>query len=361
MKRFSKMLGAFALCMGLLVSPVQAEKFVVGFQPYDTISYQAIINAELGLWKKYTPEGTEIEFHPAVQGTVVASNMLADRAQIGYMSIMPAVRAKGKVKMVSTTDMSEGTRCSLILVRKDAPDFKNNEALARWLDGKVIAAPKGSASDQYMRRFFEKYKVKPAEYLNQTIEVISTNFRAGKLDAASLWEPTLSGLASEVGEGVGKIVADGSACDNEDLGIVVMRSDFMEKHPKVAEGYLRSDLEAQLFMLNPDNWEQVINMVSQYATGVPKRVLWYSVFGKVPANSPNLVREWMKREKANIDEVVAFLHQEGIISVDKLPEGTVDDSLTRKVFKASGHKPVAPGAALGVIEGRSAADCPFKD
>ena len=52
MKRFLKMLGAFALCMGLLVSPVQAEKFVVGFQPYDTISYQAIINAELGLWKK---------------------------------------------------------------------------------------------------------------------------------------------------------------------------------------------------------------------------------------------------------------------------------------------------------------------
>ena len=59
MKRFSKMLGAFALCMGLLASPAQAEKFVVGFQPYDTISYQAIINAELGLWKKYTPEGTD--------------------------------------------------------------------------------------------------------------------------------------------------------------------------------------------------------------------------------------------------------------------------------------------------------------
>ena len=238
--------------------------------------------------------------------------------------------------------------------------------MARWLDGKVIAAPKGSASDQYMRRFFEKYNVKPAEYLNQTIEVISTNFRAGKLDAASLWEPTLSGLASEVGEGAGKIVADGSACDNEDLGIVVMRSDFMEKHPKVAEGYLRSDLEAQLFMLNPDNWEKVTNMVSQYAMGVPKRVLWYSVFGKVPANSSNPVRAWMnfyfgEREKANIDEVVAFLHQEGIINVDKLPEGSVDDSLTRKVFKASGHKPAAPGAALGVIEGKSAADCPFKD
>ncbi|MFR0874310.1 MAG: hypothetical protein ACLSHC_06655 [Bilophila wadsworthia] len=156
MKRFSKMLGAFALCMGLLASPAQAEKFVVGFQPYDTISYQAIINAELGLWKKYTPEGTEIEFHPAVQGTVVASNMLADRAQIGYMSIMPAavlcVRAKGKVKMVSTTDMSKDPLLAHLSAQRRA-DFKNNEALARWLDGKVIAAPKGSASDQYMRRF----------------------------------------------------------------------------------------------------------------------------------------------------------------------------------------------------------------
>lgn len=370
MKRFSKVLGALAVTVGLLAGPAAAEKFVVGFQPYDTISYQAIINAELGLWKKYTPAGTEIEFHPAVQGTVVASNMRANRAQIGYMSIMPAVtlcvRAKGDVKMVSTTDMSEGTRCSLLLVRKDAPEFKSNEELARWLDGKIIAAPKGSASDQYMRRFFKKYNVKPAEYLNQTIEVISTNFRAGTLDAASLWEPTLSELASEVGEGVGRIVADGSACDNKDLGIVVMRKDFMEKYPKVAEGYLRSDLEAQLFMLNPDNWEKVIEMVSGYATGVPKRVLWYSVFGKVPANTTNPVREWMNfyfgdREKANIAEVVAFLHQEGVINTDKLPEGTVDDSLTQKVFKESGYKPAAPGAALGMIKGASASECPFKD
>ena len=83
MKRFSKVLGALAVTVGLLAGPAAAEKFVVGFQPYDTISYQAIINAELGLWKKYTPAGTEIEFHPAVQGTVVASNMRANRAQIG--------------------------------------------------------------------------------------------------------------------------------------------------------------------------------------------------------------------------------------------------------------------------------------
>ena len=52
--KIKSLLGTLALSLGLLASPAAAEKFVVGFQPYDTISYQAIVNAELGLWKKYT-------------------------------------------------------------------------------------------------------------------------------------------------------------------------------------------------------------------------------------------------------------------------------------------------------------------
>ena len=47
--KITSLLGTLALSLGLLASPAVAEKFVVGFQPYDTISYQAIVNAELGL------------------------------------------------------------------------------------------------------------------------------------------------------------------------------------------------------------------------------------------------------------------------------------------------------------------------
>lgn len=36
----------------LVAGTAAAGTFVVGFQPCDIISYQAIINAELGLWKK---------------------------------------------------------------------------------------------------------------------------------------------------------------------------------------------------------------------------------------------------------------------------------------------------------------------
>ncbi len=213
MRSWLRVLGLTALLAVVIPTPALAEKFVVGYQPYDTISYQAIVNQELGLWKKYVPAGTEIEFQGALQGTVIANDMLAGKAVVGYMSIMPATILSSKpelaeIKMVATLGMSEGTRCAIVLVRKDAPQFKNTTELAQWMNGKIIAAPKGSASDQYLLNFFAKYNVKPKEYLNQSIEVIATNFRIGKLDAASLWEPTLSRIASDVGEGYARIAAD---------------------------------------------------------------------------------------------------------------------------------------------------------
>jgi NitT/TauT family transport system substrate-binding protein len=348
-----------------------AQKFTIGFQPYDTISYQVIVNAELGLWKKYMPAGTELEFSPALQGTIVANNMLAGKAVAGYMSVMPATilcskEEQARIKMVATLGMSEGTRCSLVLVRKDAPRFTSNEEVAKWLEGKVIAAPKGSASDQYLRRFFERYNVKPKEYLNQSIEVIATNFRIGKLDAASAWEPTVSRIAGDVGEGYVRIVADGSACDNPDLGILVMREDFIKKNPEAAKGYLRSELEAQRYLLDPANQSKVIDMVAKYATGIPKKVLWYSIYGKVPADRKNPVREWKsfyfnKRELDNIQTVAPFLYKEKVIAVPALKDWVVDDSLARQVYKEAGYTPVAADAALGYIQGAPASDCPFKD
>lgn len=370
MKLWRHVLGFVALFLLVVSSQALAEKFVVGYQPYDTISYQAIVNEELGLWKKYVPQGTEIEFQGALQGTVVANNMLADKAQVGYMSVMPATILCSKpdlaeIKMVATLGMSEGTRCAIVLVRKDAPQFKSTEELAKWLNGKVIAAPKGSASDQYLMKFFQKYDVKPGEYLNQSIEVISTNFRIGKLDAASLWEPTLSRIASDVGEGVARIAADGRTCDNPDLGILVMRKDFIDKYPAVAKGYLRAELEAQRYLLDPANWEKVIEMVSKHATGVPKKVLWYSIYGQVPADSKDPVREWKsfyfnEREKKNIAEVGPFLLKDKRINALP-PEGTVDDSIARAVFKEAGYTPVSDKITLGEIKGAAASASPFKD
>jgi NitT/TauT family transport system substrate-binding protein len=95
-------------------------------------------------------------------------------------------------------------------------------------------------------------------------------------------------------------------------------------------------------------------------------LLWYSIYGKVPADGKEEVREWKSfyfnaKEKANIAEVAPMLHKNRIIAIDKLKPETVDDSMARQVFKEAGYTPVSADVTLGVIKGAKASDCPFKD
>lgn len=304
-------------CFVLGQPTLAQDKIVVGYQPYDTISYQVSVNQELGLWKKYFPKNVEVEFQPALQGSIIVNNMLAGKQQIGYMSIMPATMAATKpeqaqIRIVGSSGMSDGMRCSLLLVRKDAPQFKSQEEAIKWIDGKVVASPKGSAADQYLRMIFEKYKVKPSEYLNQSIEVIATNFRIGKLDAAAMWEPTISRIGDLVGEGIARIVATGTCVSNPDLGTIVMRGDLVEKSPQLAEAWLKSELEAQLFLLDPNNWAKATDMFAKYATGMPKRALWYSIYGQIPSevgeprSGNGNPLSWTKRSKRTSSMFLPF-------------------------------------------------------
>ncbi len=343
-----------------------AEKVVVGYQPYDTISYQVAVNQELGLWKKYFPKDVELEFQPALQGSIIANNMLAGKQQIGYMSIMPATMCATKpeqanIRLVASLGMSDGMRCSLVLVRKDAPNFKNPEEAAKWLDGKIVAAPKGSAADQYLRMVFEKYNVKPKEYLNQSIEVIATNFRIGKIDAAALWEPTISRICTQVGEGIARIVATGTCVNNPDLGMLIMRGDLIDKTPHLAEAWIKSELDAQLYLSDPNNWSRVVDMVAKYATGMPKRALWYSIYGQIPPQvGGTKEREWKpfildEKVRKNISDVYAFLFKEKVIKYDKPLPNTIDDSMARKVLKEKGLN-----SPIGYIYGQPPDKDPFK-
>ena len=74
--------GWFHPGVALAADPV---KLVVGYQPYDTISYSAVVIRALGLWKKHLPPGSEVEFQNALQGSIIVNQMLANKQQIGYL------------------------------------------------------------------------------------------------------------------------------------------------------------------------------------------------------------------------------------------------------------------------------------
>jgi NitT/TauT family transport system substrate-binding protein len=330
-------------------------KLVVGYQPYDTISYSAVVIRGLELWKKYLPPGSTVEFESALQGAIIVNAMLADKQQIGYLGDMPAVvsttKAKqAKIKLVASTGLSAGQRCNVIMVRSDAPAFKSAEEAVTWLDGKVLATPRGSCADRFLRQVIEMKGIKPKEVLNQSIEVIATNFRARRIDAAALWEPTVSRIGDFVGEGIAREVITGHPFEMPDGGFIAMREDFTTEPPETAKAWMKAELEAQLFLLDPKNWEKVADLVRSQTEGISTRMAWFSLFGAVPperGGSPLRDEKpftFDARVRKHLETIYAFLSKAQVIDVDKAPQGAIDDSLAVTVAKEAGQ-----AVPLGVI------------
>lgn len=342
------------------------EKFRVGWQPYYISTFQVAVIQELGLWKKHLPPGTEIEFQEALHGAIHTNNMLAGKLEVAYMAVMPgniacSKREQADVRFVSNNGVSNGMRCALLMARADAPDFKTPEDAVKWLDGKVVASPRGSCADQFMRMSFEKLGVKPAEYLNQSIEIIQTNFRAKKLDASAIWEPTASRIGNLAGEGVAKIIATGNLIGNQDIGMMIMRGDFIDKHPQLVKGYLKAELEALLFMLNPQNQQKTVDMIAKYAVGMPKRAIWYAVYGQIPpevgGTTPRESYSFIIDDsiRKNIHDVWKFQFGEKLVATDKPFDNTIDDKIAREVLAEAGLQ-----SPIGEITGQPASENPFK-
>ena len=349
MKRFGLTTLALVLGLSLASAAFAADKvkIVVGYQPFDTISYSAAVIRGKELWKKYLPAGTEVEFEAALQGSVIVNAMVADKQSIGYLGDMPAVVCTTKtdiapIKLVASLGLSPGQRCNVIMVRADAPQFASSEEAIKWLDGKTIATPKGSCADRFLRTVIQKSGVQPKEILNQSLEVIATNFRVKKIDAAVLWEPTVSRIGDRSGEGIARIVATGYNFEAPDAGFVAMRADFIQKHSDLALGWLKAELEAQKFIMDPANWHEVAKIVSEQATGITPLMAWYSLFGAIPqANGGAPERDtkpfiFTPGVQKLLGETYTFLYEAKVINVDKAPSGAIDDSLAAKAAQELG-------------------------
>src|SRR5262245_9137163 len=339
-----------------LARGAESVHLTVGYQPYDTISYSAVVIRGLELWKKHLPPGSTVDFESALQGAIIVNAMLADKQQIGYLGDMPAVVSTTKpkqanIKLVASTGYSPGQRCNVIMVRADAPQFKSADEAGKWRGGKAGAARRGSCGDTCARQLIEMSGIKPKEVLNQSIEVIATNFRAKRIDAAALWEPSVSRIGDFVGEGIAREVLTGHAFDMPDGGFIAMREDFIAKQPEIAKAWIKTELEAQLFLLKPENWEKVADLVRSQTEGITTRMAWFSIFGAVPperGGSPLRDEKpftFDARVRKHLDTIYAFLSKVQVIDVEKAPEGAIDDSLAATVAKEAGQS-----VPLGVIK-----------
>lgn len=336
----------------------------IGYQPWWAGGITADVIRALGpeVWKKYLPAHAQVEFQASPQGPVIINNMLAGKVEIGYMGDMPAVvsttkQAIADIRMVAVTSFSPGQMCHLLMVRQDAPAFKSPAEAIQWLDGKIVAAPKGGCTDLFFRTVMKERSIQPKEYQHQGVEAIITNFRAKKIDAAVIPDIPRARLEAE---NVARVVATGHQFNLPDAGVLVMRKDFIDKHQDIAKGWLKMELHAQRqYMLEPKNWDRVAAIGAEQNPGYSKQQVWLSQFARIPEaqggaavkqSFPFVLDAQVKDKMVN---AYRFLHEIKVIDVDKPRDGAMDDSLARQVV--ADEKVKLP---LGEIVGRPAGDAP---
>jgi NitT/TauT family transport system substrate-binding protein len=322
----------------------EAVHLTVGYQPYYTEAWSGLVMRGKEFWKDHLPEGSTVDFEVGLQGSVIVSQMLAGKQQIGYAGDMPAIVGASKrdtrdLRIVATLGTAQD-QCGIFLTRTDAPDFTSQEEALEWFDGKTISTPQGSCTDRVAQATFEGLDVEPAEYLNQSIEVITSSFESGKIDGAIIWEPTASKL---VNAGLAKRVASGSQADQHDAGFMLMDDELIEERPDIAQGWLEAELEAQRFLADPDNADEIVEMALDQTEGFTEKDLRDALYRAWPTQQggaedgtrlslPFVVDS---AEAELIDYAAGFLHGIDAIPSATLPEGAVHPDIAERVLADS--------------------------
>jgi NitT/TauT family transport system substrate-binding protein len=335
-------LGAFA--PGALAKdygkPGEPVHLVIGYQPYYTQAWSAVIQKEMKPWEKYLPKGSTVEWEIGLQGAIVGNAMLADKNDIGYMGDMPTIVAISKrnireLRMVAVLGLAND-QCSVFLSRNEAPNFNSPTEAVKWWQGKRIAVAKGSCTDRSGQETMRRFGIKPAQYLNQSIEVQTSNFKAGRLDGSIIWEPTASKI---VMEGIAKRIGDTKMIGKLDGGFMAMQYELIKQRPDVVQGWLQAELDANLFWAKPENYMKVVEMAAKNTQGFSKEVLWMSMAGKYPKSMGggdvrNIMYYGFDKDVMNmISDATKFLHEIKVLPIAELPKDLIDTKWTDEILK----------------------------
>jgi NitT/TauT family transport system substrate-binding protein len=326
-------------------------KLVIGYQPYYTEAWSGVVINGRQLWKKHLPAGSTAEFQVGLQGAIIVNAMTGEKQHIGYVGDMPAIvstfrnlpdRGGTDIRIVATLGTSK-QQCNIFLVRNEAPQFKSGKEAVQWMAGKDTSSPHGSCTDRFARLAFKQAGIQPKTYLNQNIEVITTNFRAGKLDAAVIWEPTATKI---VQSGLARRGASGEDFDALDGGFLIMLNDLITQRPDVHRAWLEAELDAQLFLADLDNAAEVSKLAEQQTEQMDRKVLWSSLYGENPKNEGGgevkvqldyIVSERVQKLIAEATEFLNSLPAKPA-AAPKVRDGAIDDRIAREVLEKRGLK-----------------------
>lgn len=323
-------------------TPGKPINLSIGYQPYYTQAWSGVAMRGKEFWRKHLPSGSTVTFQVGLQGAVIVNQLVAGKQQIGYMGDMPSLVATSKrntrdLRIVATLGIARD-QCNVVLAKKKSPDFASPEEAVKWMGGKTVATPTGSCTDRFTQAVFKEFSVKPSAYLNQSIEVISSNFQNDRIDGATVWEPVASRL---VNQGLAKRVATGAAFDEYDAGFLVMSKELIDKRPDAVAGYLAAELEAQQWVADPANAMELAQLAVNQTEGYTVEDMWDAMFEEtgdgndVSNRMPFIVDEQVQ---GLIKTSWSFLNKVKVIPLREPFPGIVLDDIAKKVLTDTGAK-----------------------
>jgi ABC-type nitrate/sulfonate/bicarbonate transport system substrate-binding protein len=239
----------------------------IGWQPTTTVEAQiAHVLQKTDIFERNGLKGqfTMFSFGPAVNEALVSGAV-----DIGFIGDMPSVSLAAVNAPISVIGRQSVFRGAIVASTKS--DIKQLSDLK----GKKLHGPVGSSIYLAALAMLEKANVKPGtevEITNMGFADLSDAIRAGKIEAAFVWDPWVENF---VEKGLARVIA-------EDTGltmVIPMQNEFKKAYPQAPERFLRAHKEALLYAVThrdqANAWFQEPEVARQLSKQVVEKTTAY--------------------------------------------------------------------------------------
>jgi ABC-type nitrate/sulfonate/bicarbonate transport system substrate-binding protein len=265
-------LTALALCADVLhgsAACAQQDSILVriGWQPTTTVEAQiahVLQRTDILERNGFKGQFTMFSFGPAVNEALVSGAL-----DVGFIGDMPSVSLAAVNAPTTVIGRQSVFRGAIVASTKS-----NIKTLAD-LKGKQLYGPVGSSIYLAALAMLEKAHLKPGtdvEVTNMGFADLSDAIRAGKIDAAFIWDPWVENF---VEKGLARVIA-------EDTGltmVIPMRDELKKAHPQAPERFLRAHKEALLYAAThrdqANSWFQEPEVARQLSKSVVEKTTAY--------------------------------------------------------------------------------------